>query len=118
MLPFPELRDNLILQQARFDHNEFLADILGSDVDSSGHVGPQQPSKSRNAEGLSNGAEDELTTSRCCIILWGEPHLQENWELTPGFVRKWSWALSGCDDLIRHSNRWRAARGEGPLLVW
>lgn len=115
MLPFPELRDNLILQQNRFDHNEFLADILGADVDSSGHVGPQQPSKWQSAGSLKDGVEDEVTTSRCCIILWGEPHLQENWEVTPAFLRKWSWALNGCDELIRHSNRWRATRGESPL---
>jgi len=50
------------------------------------------------------------------VIVWGEPWDVGSWELMEGFVRKWGFLLAGCEVLIEGSNRWRARRGEGPLL--
>ena len=49
------------------------------------------------------------------LIIWGEPHDTSSWEVTPGFLAKWPWAMEGCDDLIESSNRWRLMRGEEPM---
>jgi hypothetical protein len=59
--------------------------------------------------------DDEVTAGRKGLIVWGEPHDMQNWEATPGFLAKWSWAVEGCDDLVESSNRWRLVRGEEPI---
>lgn len=61
--------------------------------------------------------DDELTTDRRGLILWGEPHRAESWEATPGFLRKWMWTIEGCDELIESTNRWRRVRGEEPIRI-
>lgn len=47
MIPFPRLRDNLILWETEFDHGEFLRDLVGSVVDDGQLMvpwrGPVQP---------------------------------------------------------------------------
>lgn len=45
------------------------------------------------------------------LILWGEPHVKENWEATACFLKKWAWAVEGCRELIDISNKWRTTRG-------
>jgi hypothetical protein len=37
--------------------------------------------------------------------------------VTEGFVQKWGYLLSGCQDIIDASNCWRAMRGEDALVV-
>lgn len=49
------------------------------------------------------------------FIVWGDPCQKENWEATPGFLRKWAWAIDGCEQLIEASNHWRLHRGEAAL---
>jgi hypothetical protein len=61
--------------------------------------------------------DDGVTAGRRGLIVWGEPHVKQNWEATPEFLKKWSWAVQGCDDLLASSNRWRLARGEEPLSL-
>lgn len=53
---------------------------------------------------------------RGCMV-WGDPWRQDEWESSQGFVTKWGWLLKGCDDVVRSSNKWRASRGEEPLVI-
>jgi hypothetical protein len=61
--------------------------------------------------------DDNITSTRNGLVIWGEPYRAESWEATPGFLRKWAWAVTGCEELIVSTNRWRGARGEGPVRV-
>jgi hypothetical protein len=49
------------------------------------------------------------------LIVWGEPHLVENWEISEGFYRKYYPIVQNCTKMIENSNRWRDFRGEEPL---
>jgi hypothetical protein len=119
ILPFPQLRDNLIKWETCFDHWEFLQDLVGGLLND---AFPDKP----NASGIhplpallvSQGeAMDETTADRRGLIVWGEPHDKDNWEATPGFLAKWAWILEGCRELVEISNRWRVKRGEEPMAV-
>lgn len=62
-------------------------------------------------------ADDEVTSGRKGLIVWGEPHETQSWEATPGFLAKWAWAVEGCEELVETSNRWRMQRGEEPIRL-
>jgi hypothetical protein len=51
------------------------------------------------------------------LLLWGEPWSETGWEVTEGFAKKWAFLLQGCDTYIEATNKYRAARGEDPLVV-
>jgi hypothetical protein len=116
-VPIPRLRDNLIKRQVSFDHREFLEDLLGELVDRTrfhqdtprANMLSQNPSERRIREPPFGAGDDGL-------IVWGEPHLEESWEVTRGFLKRWAWALEGCVKLIERTNRWRAKRGEYPIF--
>ncbi|KAL2813979.1 hypothetical protein BJX63DRAFT_206776 [Aspergillus granulosus] len=127
-LPFPRMRENLIRWEAYFSHAEFVADLVGDLVDTRRLFGgPESDSKMHSDPGHGPGCmtlaadsdtdedDDEITSNRNGLILWGEPYRVESWEATPGFLRKWMWVLEGCEELIKSTNRWRAVRGEGPI---
>ncbi|TPX18315.1 uncharacterized protein E0L32_011764 [Thyridium curvatum] len=118
LIPFPRMRDNLIKWEAHFDHFDFAMDITG--MYSSWRAMPI----SNSAEGrpvavrqhvLLPYTDDEVTVDRRGLVVWGEPHVLENWEATPGFYKKWWWAVEGCDELLESTNKWRRIRGEEPL---
>ncbi|KAK0673035.1 hypothetical protein QBC41DRAFT_152809 [Cercophora samala] len=74
-VPFPKLRDNLIMYRDVYDTTEFYNDI---------------------ANGGSQVYVDEEEDVVLCDP-WGE----EGWELSEGFVRKWGPLLEGCEILVR-----------------
>ncbi|KAJ5923386.1 hypothetical protein N7454_008631 [Penicillium verhagenii] len=119
-IPFPAMRDNLIKWEGSFNHAEFAMDVVGYLMDS---ILFPQPEGSFVTELANEGQsvieevdqDDEITAHRNGIIIWGEPHRIDSWEATPGFLRKYAWAMQGCDELIESSNRWRRVRGEEPL---
>jgi hypothetical protein len=119
MFPFERFRDNLIMHEDYFDHEEMFKDLFGHLVSSS------MPSSRRTYDSrLGSGTlssprvdEDTITADRKGLITWGEPYVKQSWEATPGFVAKWTWALEGVDELIESSNRWRTLRGEYPIRV-
>lgn len=123
LIPFRQMRDVLIQQQSHYDHIALLLDILGNVPDleplSSSDVFPalQNDPKRYTTLSLENieEDEDEMTSSRAGFIIWGDPSDENNWEITPGFLRKWSWIMKGSEYLIRSSNKWRAFRGEEPM---
>ncbi|KAJ5928772.1 hypothetical protein N7466_007728 [Penicillium verhagenii] len=119
-IPFPAMRDNLIKWEGSFNHAEFAMDVVGYLMDS---ILFPQPEGSFVTELAREGQsiieevdqDDEITAHRNGIIIWGEPHRIDSWEATPGFLRKYAWAMQGCDEWIESSNRWRRIRGEEPL---
>ena len=117
VLPFPELRDNLIRRQHSFDHIQFLRDLLGDLVERA----PSRVQRQRglilqgNSRDCDNEYDDKTALNGEGLILWGEPYLKESWEATPQFLVKWAWATMGCYELVNISNRWRISRGEEPL---
>lgn len=115
-IPFPRMRDNLIIYQDQFNHRLFIKDVMGNvleDVlfnkygEGTGPIG-------RRLE--FTGKPSDYASDRRGIIIWGEPHRMESWEVTSGFLQRWGWAVEGCHELMRVTNQWRALRGEGPLI--
>ncbi|CAK1354984.1 hypothetical protein CB0940_01232 [Cercospora beticola] len=49
---------------------------------------------------------------RCGLIVWGDADQVHSWEISAGFVQRWSSLLYGCEDLLAVTNSWRAQRGE------
>ncbi|KIM98298.1 hypothetical protein OIDMADRAFT_167131 [Oidiodendron maius Zn] len=127
MFPFPKFRDNLIKRGVDFVPEEmrqeicgdifpdYVTPILGDDDHALLSTPPSTPTNS-GANNKEFGDPDDYTAGRRGLIAWGEPWKIESWEVTPGFLRNWGWALEGCDDLIQASNRWRAQRNEELLL--
>lgn len=93
MIPFPGMRDNFLLNQGVFDHDEFCEDGLG---------------------GLYEGYDDIKSRG---IIVWGDPWSPTGWEVSEGFAKKYSLLLRGCDDLIAATQKYREARGEERLKI-
>lgn len=119
LLPFQAMRENLIRWQSSFNHDEFIADLIGdASIDLLDVLGSQSACSGIEPEvrgRIISGDDDEVTANRNGLIVWGEPHSVDSWEATPGFLKKWAWAVLGCEELIESSNRWRAVRGEEPL---
>ncbi|KAE8394413.1 hypothetical protein BDV23DRAFT_147158 [Aspergillus alliaceus] len=122
VIPFPRVRDNLIRYEGRFDPWELMQDLVGELISST--PAPRQrgtpipatlPEAGRPITILSASDTDEVTTGRKGLIVWGEPHEMQNWEATPGFLAKWTWAVEGCEELVEISNHWRMKRGEEPM---
>ncbi|KAL7657946.1 hypothetical protein ACMYSQ_004086 [Aspergillus niger] len=79
--PFPQARDNLIRVADLLNDCDLCGDIMDP---ANGDVG---------------------------MIIWGDPWLPESWEVSEFFLRKWSWVIKGCPEIILSSNVWRARRG-------
>ena len=92
-IPFPAMRDNLILLAGKYDSDDLCNDL---------------------GQALYNGFDD--VERRGCLV-WGEPWRGYGWEVSEGFVRKWGFLLKGCADVIDSTNRWREVRGEDMLVI-
>ena len=121
MFPSPRLRDNFIEYQETLDAWDLCYDLFGDLIGNYTHISPafvmSVASMSRSMDDTAEDYLGDVSANRCCLIVWGEPWNEENWEITPGFLRKWAWLLKGCETLIESSNRWRAKRGEAPLQL-
>ncbi|TGO60584.1 hypothetical protein BCON_0034g00200 [Botryotinia convoluta] len=132
MFPFPKFRNNLIENGVNFVPEDMCRDLFGNIFPD--YVTPTPdadectlqmrdaltalPSFEENNSGIDDSEDqDDYTAGRKCMINLGDPWNVESWEVTPGFLRRWSWALEGCDDLIHASNKWRASRNER-LITW
>jgi hypothetical protein len=89
LLPFPQMRDNLISAGESFDETQLCLDMKGYGYSDTDHTG---------------------------LIVWRDPWDPEGWEVTESFARHWGWVLRGCWDLFRSTNSWRLRRGERPLF--
>lgn len=119
LIPFAAMRENLIRWETCFDHVAFARDLVGNVADPELFPQPRYSriaTPVRDKYSLSGDEDDdEVTANRNGLILWGESHDVDSWEVTPGFLRKWAWVMQGCEELIVSSNRWRRIRGEEPL---
>lgn len=114
LLPSPRMRDNAIVAVAegRLRNEDLCADILrGICGEDKGREGTAW-----SAAGPNEGGQDE---DEARLIVWNNPWDPSGWEVTEGFLRKWGFLLrgDGQDDMLRATNRWRALRGEDPI-VW
>jgi hypothetical protein len=93
------MRDNAILSQDRFDPAELEEDLYGEVCNEEAQLSCEETYEIRG------------------LLVWMDPWRPEGWEVTEGFVRKWGFLLRGCDSMFCATNRWRASRGERPLVV-
>jgi hypothetical protein len=93
ILPCPRMRDNTLRTRHLFNNNELGADIFGRLM----------------------GVESSTTDAG--LLVWSNPWEPGGWELSEGFVRKWGFLVEGCDEMFAATDRWRALRGEDPLVV-
>lgn len=119
LIAFTAMHENLIRWETSFNHREFAQDLIGTEADPDLFSQAQCSRFAMLLESkyLLSGDEDddEVTATRNALILWGECHDVNSWEVTPGFLRKWAWVMWGCEELIDSSNRRRRIRGEEPL---
>ncbi|OAA61510.1 hypothetical protein ISF_05589 [Cordyceps fumosorosea ARSEF 2679] len=123
LFPFPGVRDAMIAREGRggLDLAALVADLVGDLVDPAYFLDGSLPRPETTPPAMTGGGsegegEDDYTANRNGLILWGEAHRPESWEVTPGFLRRWGWLVKDCrGGLVESSNRWRAARGEEPL---
>lgn len=127
VIPFPRIRDNLIRNEGLFDHWDLMYDLVGDIINSlpavcTGATKPRPTTTQRlpspmlpPTKSIIDADDDEVTSERKGLIVWGEPHDTHNWEATPGFLTKWAWVMEGCEELVEISNRWRMRRGEEPM---
>ncbi|KAE8380457.1 hypothetical protein BDV26DRAFT_290380 [Aspergillus bertholletiae] len=87
--PYPQVRDNLIRAQGRYDKHQFCLDILGF---------------------WDPGTPENM------LLVWGEPCDPLSWEVTESFIKKWGWVIRGCPDIMYSTNQWRARRGENMIF--
>jgi len=127
LIPFPRVRDNLIRREGSFDHWDFLQDLIGELMNFTPARAQRTTSYSftvcdpnpKSASSLISKRDgDGLTAGRTGLIVWGEPHDMQNWEVTPSFLEKWCWAVEGCTELVECSNRWRRIRGEEAIHLY
>lgn len=126
LFPFPCVRDNLIRRDGTFDHWDLLEDLIGELMGATLaqerrrvplDITVSDPNPMGKLPLAAGHDEDEVTSGRKGLIVWGEPYDTWSWEATPAFLAKWSWAVQGCNDLLESSNRWRLMRGEEPILT-
>jgi hypothetical protein len=113
------MRDNLIKSEVDYDPAELARDLIGDLVDFSSFYkleGPKDTDGVKNTQ-ASPDHDNKSTAGRNGLVIWGEPHHPENWEVSPGFLQKWWWTLEGCQDVLDSSNRWRRLRDEEPLTM-
>ncbi|KAM0236292.1 hypothetical protein ACHAP5_009426 [Fusarium lateritium] len=115
LLPCPRMRDNLITHHGEFNHWLLVNDVMGNllqDIMFNKYGKGTGPKRQYRP---AVGKFDSPSSHRRGIIIWGEPHQMSSWEITPGFLDRWGWAVEGCDELMETTNHWRSLRGEKPL---
>jgi hypothetical protein len=115
-IPFPKMRDNLITHHNHFNHRLLVTDVMGDLLQAIMLNKYGQGTGPQGRRLLSKGKPSDYASDRRGMIIWGEPHRMESWEVTPGFLERWGWAVEGCPELMNATNHWRALRGEVPLV--
>jgi hypothetical protein len=82
------MRNNILRAGDSFDDMALCGDLVGLFSVSSGDAG---------------------------MVVWGQPWLQSEWEVTEEFLKRWAWVVEGCWELRESTNRWRIRRGEKAL---
>lgn len=100
------MRDNAIRLAGSFDGMDLCDDIVG---------GLYEGFEGRSGD--SSGGDGSSRIENNGMLAWSDPWHVSGWELTEGFVRKWSFLLKGCWDMVEATNEWRRLRGEDGLVV-
>lgn len=120
ILPSARMRDNAIVAVAegRLRNEDLCADILRG-ICGEGNSCGDAKGRGRPVRSVAGPGDcgDDVDEAR--LIVWKDPWDPSGWEVTEGFLRKWGFLLRGDgeDDMVRATNRWRALRGEDPI-VW
>ncbi|WQF89830.1 hypothetical protein CDEST_14844 [Colletotrichum destructivum] len=86
ILPFPEVRDNILRHDENmYDKRELCRDLRGF---------------------------QSVTQGRGGLIVWTDPWDPKGWEVTEAFASKWPWVIRDCHELLESTTYWRAVRGE------
>ncbi|KAI4862900.1 hypothetical protein F4820DRAFT_428940 [Hypoxylon rubiginosum] len=93
LIPDKQMRDNAVLTMGTFTREDIEEDVTASVF------------------------KKEKLLELNGIVAWDEPWRPEGWELTEGLIRKWPFLVKGCWKMLESTNRWRAIRGEEPLVV-
>ncbi|KIV97493.1 hypothetical protein PV10_01243 [Exophiala mesophila] len=127
IFPLGGLRDSLIRHAGTFDESDLLNDFLG------GILTKNLPVRRQTGPGQSKGIEAKARpkAKRCSevsigasrvgdenrgFVVWGDPFNVEEWEVSEGFMTKWSWLLrTGCAPLLKATDLHREKRGEEPM---
>ncbi|KAF7184296.1 hypothetical protein CNMCM7691_004982 [Aspergillus felis] len=99
LIPFPYMRDTLILTQDFIDEDKLCHDLSGQ-----GESAVQQSSR-------------EVGIGEKGILVWKDPWDPSGWEVTETFLQVWGWTVRDCQDLFRSTNAWRTRRGERQLFA-
>ncbi|KAM5368096.1 hypothetical protein ACJZ2D_009700 [Fusarium nematophilum] len=94
LLPFPQLRDNMLMhmEAGLVNDDELCEDLLLVD-------------------------DPRSLDSKPSLIVWGASSDPGAWEANPAFLRKWGFLLRGCPEMMEGTNYWREKRGEKRLVV-
>lgn len=79
--PFPLLRENLIRASGALNDCELCGDVM-------------------------DPANEEIG-----MLVWGDPWMPQNWEVSETFLRKWFWVVNECPEILWSTNHWRMKRG-------
>ncbi|GFF70622.1 hypothetical protein IFM47457_02683 [Aspergillus lentulus] len=99
LIPFPCMRDTLILAQDFIDDEQLCQDMSGR--------GSPVVQQSNLDAGIGETG----------ILVWKDPWDPSGWEVTQVFIQRWGWTLRNCPELLRSTNAWRRYRGERPLFT-
>ncbi|CEL06552.1 hypothetical protein ASPCAL09725 [Aspergillus calidoustus] len=99
LIPFPQLRDNLIRLGDALDDTQLCFDMSG--------------------RGSATGVPDKRLGNaggETGVIVWRDPWDPSGWEVTETFWRRWHWVLRDCTEVMRVTDSWRRVRGEPGLF--
>jgi hypothetical protein len=88
----PVVRDYIILAQRKFEDHPFCMVVIGY-----------------------NAWQEDDSSQRAGMVVWAEPWNVGAWEITDGFLTKWTWMLEDAEKLESATNSWGRKRGLGPL---
>ena len=119
-VPCPRLRDNLIRACAAEGSIPYHQSLNTNTTSSSSSPPTTEHTLDEDAlctdicGGIYDGLDDCATRG---LLVWGDPWVVGNWEVSQGFVEKWGWLLEGCVEMLEATDRWRAGRGEEKMGV-
>jgi hypothetical protein len=87
LLPFPQLRDNILLylHTSQINEEDMITELIC-------------------------GCLDLAATDEASMIVWADPWDAAQWEFSPSFFVRWGFLLQGCQDMIQTTNLWRSRR--------
>lgn len=89
LIPMLSLRDSLLARMEILDEDELCGDLYGA----------------------------SLSPAESGLRVWGEAWDPFAYEASEALIRKWSWMVKECPDIIESTNYWRRRRGAKALVL-